>query len=61
MNDWGSEIEVAETRNAGWGWRCHCCDLTTLNLDEVEAARQAREHRISSGHVWQAARVGGGE
>jgi len=44
------DIEVAETRYAGWGWRCWPCDLTTLGLDEPTAHSLADRHRSDPLH-----------
>jgi len=38
------DIEVAETRSAGWGFRCHRCDITSVNLDEHGARQRATDH-----------------
>jgi hypothetical protein len=42
------DVEVAHTRNAGWIWRCHRCDVNGFNLTEDKAKREATEHRHRS-------------
>lgn len=37
-------VEVALTKNEGWGWHCYRCQKTRLRLDAETARRQAREH-----------------
>ena len=38
-------LEVAETKAAGWGWRCHICDEQELHLpNEPTAQSRADNH-----------------
>lgn len=37
-------VDVVETRNAGWVFRCHRCDRTKMNLTEDAARTLAAEH-----------------
>ena len=46
----GAVVEIAETRNAGWGWRCWCCDITVFGLAGLEAAEQSRAHMVDRVH-----------
>jgi hypothetical protein len=39
------DVEVAETHAAGWAWRCHVCDVTQVNLTEIEAKTRATRHQ----------------
>lgn len=48
----GIDVEVVETRSAGWAFRCHPCDITTVNLTEAEA------RTLHNGHVHRAADLG---
>lgn len=46
----GGDVEVVQTRAAGWAWRCHPCDITEVGLDEAKAAGDARAHVESHAH-----------
>ncbi len=38
------EIELFESRSAGWVVRCHPCDITNSGLDEATAQQRATNH-----------------
>jgi len=38
------DVEVAKLPRAGWGFRCHRCDITEADLDEATARNKADRH-----------------
>lgn len=46
------DVEVLESRSAGWVFRCHRCDITSSGLDQAGAQQRADDH-VALGHTEQ--------
>lgn len=46
-----TDLEISNTKNAGWAWRCWLCDENEFDLpNEAEAVEASQKHLKSRTH-----------